>query len=170
MMTQEFKLVPMHRRDLRAVLDIERRIFPEPWSKAVFTSELALRRGRSYRMAKQSHTLAGYMGMMFVEDEAHVTTLGVAPEFQRRRVATILLLDGVARALDNGARHLSLEVAASNERAQTLYRRFGFAPVGVRKGYYPITGEDAFVMWAYDIDGPAYAERLASIRAMVEKL
>jgi len=24
-------------------------------------------------------------------------------------------------------------------------------------------------MWAYDIDGPAYAERLASIRAMVEK-
>jgi hypothetical protein len=40
----------------------------------------------------------------------------------------------------------------------------------VRKGYYPITGEDAFVMWAYDIDGPAYAERLASIRAMVEKL
>ena len=72
-------------------------------------------------------------------------------------------------ALDNGARHLSLEVAASNERAQTLYRRFGFAPVGVRKGYYPITGEDAFVMWAYDIDGPAYAERVASIRAMVEK-
>jgi len=44
----------MHRRDLRAVLDIERRIFPEPWSKAVFTSELALRRGRSYRMASRA--------------------------------------------------------------------------------------------------------------------
>ena len=45
-------------------------------------------------------------------------------------------------------------MAAGNERAQALYRRFGFAPVGVRKGYYPKTGEDAFVMWAYEIDSP----------------
>ena len=56
-------------------------------------------------------------------------------------------------------------MAASNERAQALYRRFGFAPVGVRKNYYPITGEDAYVMWAYDIDSPAYAERMAAIEA-----
>jgi ribosomal-protein-alanine N-acetyltransferase len=62
-----------------------------------------------------------------------------------------------------GVRHLSLEVAANNEPAQTLYRRFGFAPVGVRKNYYPVTGEDALVMWAYDIDTPEYAERLEEL-------
>ncbi len=62
-----------------------------------------------------------------------------------------------------GVRHLSLEVAASNEPAQTLYRRFGFAPVGIRKNYYPITGEDALVMWAYDIDTPDYAQRLEEL-------
>ena len=40
----------------------------------------------------------------------------------------------------------------SNDAAQALYRRFGFAPVGVRRNYYPETGEDALVMWAHDID------------------
>ena len=43
-------------------------------------------------------------------------------------------------------------MAANNEPAQALYRRFGFAPVGVRKNYYPVTGQDALVMWVYDID------------------
>ncbi len=48
-------------------------------------------------------------------------------------------------------------MAANNEPAQALYRRFGFAPVAVRKNYYPVTGEDAFVMWVYDIDCAEYA-------------
>jgi hypothetical protein len=30
----------------------------------------------------------------------------------------------------------------------------------VRKNYYPVTGQDALVMWAYDIDSEEYAHRL----------
>ncbi len=164
-MTPSLSLGNMHRRDLKAVMVIEQEVYPEPWSQAIFNSELALRKGRAYRVAKVGRTIAGYFGLMLVEDEAHVTTIAVSPAFQRQGVATELLLDGARIALDAGCRHLSLEVAASNERAQALYRRFGFAPVGVRKGYYPITGEDAYVMWAYDINTPAYAGRLADIEA-----
>jgi [ribosomal protein S18]-alanine N-acetyltransferase len=163
--TPSLSLGNMHRRDLKAVMVIEQEVYPEPWSQAIFNSELALRKGRAYRVAKVGRTIAGYFGLMLVEDEAHVTTIAVSPAFQRQGVATELLLDGARIALAAGCRHLSLEVAASNERAQALYRRFGFAPVGVRKGYYPITGEDAYVMWAYDINTPAYAERLAGIEA-----
>jgi len=65
----------------------------------------------------------------------------------------------------DGVRHVSLEVAANNEPAQMLYRRFGFAPVGVRKNYYPVTGQDALVMWAYDVDSPEYAARLEALAA-----
>jgi hypothetical protein len=36
-------------------------------------------------------------------------------------------------------------------------------PVGVRKHYY--RDEDAIIMWAHDIDGPEYAERLEGIGA-----
>jgi [ribosomal protein S18]-alanine N-acetyltransferase len=54
-------------------------------------------------------------------------------------------------------------VRMSNSGAQALYQRFGFVPAGIRKGYYHETREDALVMWANDIDTPAYAERLAAI-------
>jgi ribosomal-protein-alanine N-acetyltransferase len=164
---ESLRLSAMRRRDLKEVMIIERQAFPEPWSLAIFHSELALRRGRSYRVARRGRHIVGYRGLMFVEDEAHVTTVAVAPDYQHQGVATVLLLDAVASARSEGARHLSLEVATGNERAQALYRHFGFAPVGVRKNYYPVTGEDAFVMWAYDIDGPAYAERMARIEAEV---
>ena len=52
----------------------------------------------------------------------------------------------------------------SNAAAQALYRRFGFAPVGVRKNYYEGV-EDAIVMWCHDIDSTEYAERLDRLEA-----
>ncbi len=157
------ELVRMRRRDLRRVMAIEQAVFPEPWSHGVFVSELSLRTGRAYRVARIGRETVGYVGMMFVDEEAHVTTVAVAPEHQRRGVGTQIMLGAMRIALEKGARHVSLEVAVGNKRAQALYRRFGFVPVGVRKGYYQLTGEDAFVMWAYDIDSGAYHERLARI-------
>lgn len=161
------RLGPMRRRDLREVMAVERTAFREPWSHTVFSSELALRRGRRYRTARLGRTLVGYSGMMFVDDEAHVTTLAVAEDHRREGIATVLLLDGVRHAVDDGVREVSLEVAAGNEPAQALYRRFGFVPVGIRRKYYPVTGEDAIVMWAYEINSDAYAARLDRLEAAV---
>jgi len=159
----DLRIEKLRRRDLRHVLPIEAAVFPEPWSVGVFNSELALRHGRLYRAAWQGREMAGYIGFMIVDREAHITTIATAPSYQRTGVARTLLIDGIDTLLPMGVKHLSLEVAASNEPAQTLYRRFGFAPVGVRKNYYPVTGEDALVMWAYDIDKPAYARRLEEL-------
>jgi ribosomal-protein-alanine N-acetyltransferase len=44
-----------------------------------------------------------------------------------------------------------------------MYRTFGFAPAGVRKGYYVETNEDAIIMWAHDVDLPEYQARLDEI-------
>jgi [ribosomal protein S18]-alanine N-acetyltransferase len=159
----ELRIEKLKRRDLRHLLPIEATVFPEPWSVGVFNSELALRHGRLYRAAWAGDDMAGYIGFMIVGDEAHITTIATAPAFQRRGVAKTLLIDGIGTLLPMGVKHLSLEVAAHNEPAQTLYRSFGFAPVGVRKNYYPVTGEDALVMWAYDIDTPEYAQRLEEL-------
>ena len=70
-------------------------------------------------------------------------------------------------ALARDARHLTLEVRVGNTGAQELYRQFGFAPAGIRKGYYVETHEDALVMWANDIDSDDYAVRLAGLEAAV---
>ena len=63
---------------------------------------------------------------------------------------------------------VTLEVRASNEPAQTLYRRFGFAPEGVRPRYYRSPTEDALILWVRGIDRPAYEHRLERVRATLD--
>jgi ribosomal-protein-alanine N-acetyltransferase len=163
--TVEVVIAPMRTRDLGGVLRIEEAVFPQPWSHRLFVEELAQRRSRAYRAAWVGRTIVGFAGQMFIDDESHVNNIAVDPGWQGRGLGGVLLADLVHTALDRGARHLTLEVRVGNEPALALYSRFGMAPVGVRRNYYPVTGDDALVMWARDIDSESYAERLASIEA-----
>lgn len=157
------RIVPMRRRQLRSVIRIEEECYPRPWSATLFLSELAQRASRRYTVATLGPMVVGFTGLMVVEDEGHVTTLTVDPPWQHQGVGTALLLDLARAAVGLGLRHLTLEVRASNAHAQVLYRRFGFAPGGIRRNYYAETGEDAIVMWAHDIDSEQYAQRLEGI-------
>jgi ribosomal-protein-alanine N-acetyltransferase len=114
--------------------------------------------------------MAGYIGFLIVDDEAHMTTIATAPAYQRNGVAITMIVDALCTLRAGGVKHISLEVAANNKAAQSLYRRFGFAPVSVRKNYYPVTGQDALVMWVYDIDSEEYALRLDELGAAGFKL
>jgi len=161
------RVAPLRRRHLRSVVRIEEECHARPWSATLFLSEIAQRSSRRYTVATLGPLVVGYCGLMVVDDDGHITTLSVDPAWHRRGIGTVLLLDQARVAPTLGVRHLTLEVRASNDAAQELYRRFGFAPVGVRRGYYAETGEDAIVMWARDIDGEDYRGRLASIEAQL---
>jgi [ribosomal protein S18]-alanine N-acetyltransferase len=157
----------MRRRHIRQVLRIEQQVYPRPWSASVFHSELAqVGESRAYLVAEIGHRLVGYGGLWLTPDGAHITNLAVDPGWQRRQIATRLLLGLAHVARSRDARALTLEVRTSNEAAQALYRRFGFAPAGVRRRYYEGV-EDAIVMWAHDIDQRAYAVRLREIEVSV---
>jgi ribosomal-protein-alanine N-acetyltransferase len=147
----EISIRGAQRRDVPAILDIEKAQFPEPWSRAMLLEEITNTETRRYRVAIEGGALVGYLGAMFILDEGHVNTLATAPASEGHGVATALLEDFLAAAHHRGTRKLSLEVAVGNSRAQDLYRRFGFAPVGVRRRYYERTGEDALVLWR-DLD------------------
>src|SRR3984957_9498613 len=158
-------IAPMRTKDLRGVLRVEKAVFPHPWSHRLFVEELSQRRSRAYRAAWVGHSIVGFAGQMFIDDESHVNNIAVDPQWQGRGLGAVLLLDLIRTALGHGARHLTLEVRVGNQPALALYQRFGMAPVGVRRNYYPVTGEDALIMWARDIDAEDYAERLAAIEA-----
>ena len=160
-------LVAMRRRHLRSVLRIEALVYPRPWTLGLFLSELGLRGTRVYLVARVGGTVAGYAGLMVTAGEGHITTIAVDPPWHRHGIATRLLLALARAARAKGATGLTLEVRTSNLGAQELYRRFGFVPAGIRKGYYAETNEDAIIMWAHDVDLPAYAERLDAIEAGV---
>ena len=164
------EIVPMRRSHLKAVIAIERRIFPSPWSLGLYLSEITQPATRAYYVACVGPEVVGYAGMMVVVGEAHVTNIGVAPEWQRHGVARRLMLQLAREARQRSAQHLTLEVRVSNVGAQALYYEFGFAPAGVRKNYYSEVHEDALVMWAHDIHTDAYHLRLEAIEARLRPL
>ena len=156
-------VTPMRRRHVRSVLRIEEQVYPRPWSMSLFLSELALRTTRAYFVARVGREVVGYAGLMMTAEDGHVTTIAVDPKWHRHKIGTRLLLGLAREAIARGAENLTLEVRLSNKGAQDLYRRFGFSPVGVRKGYYQETNEDALVMWVHEVNTPEYAELLAGL-------
>ena len=159
---------PMRNRHLRAVRRIDRQVYRSPWSTALYLQELAQRDSRLYVVARVQRTIVGYGGLMVVFEDGHVTSVAVDPPWEGRSVGTRLMLALAAGGVAMGCRALTLEVRMSNDRAQELYRRFGFRPAGVRKDYYPEFGEDALVMWAHDVHLPPYQEKLAAIAATID--
>ncbi len=149
------------RRDVPGILEIEEAQFPEPWSRGMLLDEMANVATRRYTVAEEDGIILGYCGVMFVLSELHVNTLGTRPGHEGRGVATALLQDALADAATRQVATALLEVAVSNQRAQRLYQRFGFAPVSVRKRYYQKTGEDALVMFAHLTGAPAGGPTLA---------
>jgi [ribosomal protein S18]-alanine N-acetyltransferase len=161
-------IVPMRRRHVRSVLGIETQVYPRPWTMSLFLSELGLRATRTYFVAKVGRDVVGYAGLMVTVDEGHVTTIAVDPAWHRHHIGTRLLLAVTREALARELSALTLEVRVSNDAAQEMYRRFGFRAVGVRKGYYAETNEDAVVMWARHIDTPEHAALLDTIERGID--
>lgn len=162
---QAVVVVPMRMWHLRAVHAIDVQVYPTPWSYPLLRQELALRGTRCHLVAEVGSTVVGHAGIMYVVDEGHITTVAVDPAWQGRGIGVRLMLALTRHALARPVRALTLEVRVSNTKAIALYRRFGYAPAGVRPNYYTDVPEDALIMWAHDVHHPAYAERIRGIEA-----
>lgn len=133
--------------DLPDVLAIEREVFPEDaWTDRMFASELGQPGTRYYIVAEADGVIAGYAGLSTAGNQADVQTIAVRADRQGMGIGTALLRELIAAARNRGCRELFLDVRADNDRARRLYRRTGFAEVGVRRGYYQAAGVDAIVM------------------------
>jgi ribosomal-protein-alanine N-acetyltransferase len=156
-------IVPMTPDHLPEVMAIDAQCYPIPWSRDVYESELSRTDDRLYLIAHLNRVV-GHAGVAFEEDEAHITTVTVAPDCRGQGIGARLLL-ALALAARRRKTSLALEVAADNPTAQSLYRRFGLAPVGIQRGYYADMGlsPDAVVMRADNIHQTDYANRLIKI-------
>jgi [ribosomal protein S18]-alanine N-acetyltransferase len=134
-------------KDIDAVLEVERQSFTTPWSRSAFEAEIDENDLACYLVVIRGDQLIGYGGMWIILDEAHVTNIAILPNYRGHGFGRKLLTELVACAWERGARRMTLEVRASNERAQYLYTEMGFVRCGVRKGYYSDTREDALIMW-----------------------
>jgi ribosomal-protein-alanine N-acetyltransferase len=141
-------LRPMASGDVPAVAKLEVALFgEEAWSPDMLASELAGEPAKYYLVAADEGVIAGYAGMLAPGGgQADVLTVGVAQDRWGEGIGTALLEDLLAEAGRRGCTEVFLEVRTDNDRAQHLYRRHGFAGVGLRRGYYQPSGADALVM------------------------
>ena len=141
-------LVPMTLGDVDAVVTVEVAAYAFPWTRGNFIDSLAA--GYVARVLEgPAGRVAGYFIAMEGVDEMHLLNLTVAPSEQGHGHARRLLDALVALCRERSAQQLWLEVRESNERARSLYRRYGFKHIGMRPGYYPAgqgRREDAVVM------------------------
>jgi ribosomal-protein-alanine N-acetyltransferase len=154
---------PMRRRHLPAVMRIEHGAHPRPWTLGIFNSELAHGDARYYAVLRARGKIAGYGGLMFVADEAHVTNIAIASASRRQGLGSLLLAHLAQEASRRRCVAMTLEVRMGNVGAQQLYRNFGFVSSGIRPNYYPETGEDALIMWLYELLSPQVQGHLEAL-------
>jgi ribosomal-protein-alanine N-acetyltransferase len=141
-------LLPMAVQLLDAVVGIEVRAYPFPWSRANFVDSIAAGH-LTHCLVAPDGELLGYQVAMAGFEEWHLLNVTISPDHQGRGLATQLLHRLIDHARSTGAEWLWLEVRPSNVRARRLYAHLGFAEIGVRRGYYPDAAgrrEDALVL------------------------
>ncbi|MCY0907610.1 MAG: ribosomal protein S18-alanine N-acetyltransferase [Sulfobacillus thermotolerans] len=137
----------MYMADLDAVMGIEAHSFPTPWSRNAFQTELLENTFATYLVVEFHGQVVAYGGMWVILDEAHVTNIAVHPDFRGHHLGETIMTGLMARAKALGVVRMTLEVRRGNTVAQNLYNKLGFVQLGVRRGYYTDTHEDAFIMW-----------------------
>ncbi|MGA6155807.1 ribosomal protein S18-alanine N-acetyltransferase [Stenotrophomonas sp. NPDC087984] len=148
--------------DLDRVMELEEELFPEDaWSRGMFWSELAHARGRDttrhYVVAESGPRLVGYAGLAVFDRTGDVQTIAAARDHWGTGLGARLLTDLLTAATAFECREVLLEVRVDNARAQRLYERFGFEPIGIRRGYYQPGNVDALVMRLSDPAAPGVA-------------
>ena len=95
-----------------------------------------------------------------IVEEAHITLLGIHPDYRWQGLGQLLLYVLLKDACQRKLKWATLEVKVNNSPAISLYKKFGFKIVGKRKGYYQQTGEDALVLWNKDLEKPEFSQHL----------
>jgi ribosomal-protein-alanine N-acetyltransferase len=187
-----YTIRPMEPGDIPAVVAIDRLSFPTPWSASSYLYEIG-HRGQSYfyvllepqandpappaprlhrwlrglaSLPQEGSRVIGYMGLRRRGPGAHISTIAVHPDWLGRGLGELLLLTAMEQAQKLRLDPVTLEVRASNQVAQQLYRKYGFRYKGVHQGYYR-DGEDAWLM-KVEISQDAYRARLAELRQALE--
>ena len=144
-----YSIEPMRERDLIDVVEIEETSGLNRWGYDAYRRELFTNPNSIMIVARNLVPGPGVIGFFagwIVEDELHVNNVASHREYRRIGVGRSLMESAIDEGGRRGVAFVILEVRASNEGAQLLYRDLGFNIVGRRREYYRLPTEDALVM------------------------
>ena len=146
---KSYSVDPMRERDLVEVVDIEETSGLNRWGYDAYRRELFTNPNSIMLVARNlipGESVIGFFAGWIVEDELHVNNVAAHRDYRRIGVGRSLMEAAIDEASRRGVTHVILEVRASNEAAQLLYRDLGFTFIGRRRDYYRLPTEDALVM------------------------
>ena len=133
------------------IMALDQICFGGIWSKAGYEREISSPNSTILllflRQDNYTEKLIGLGCLWSIVEEAHITLLGIHPNYHRQGLGQLLLYALLQDAADRKLERATLEVKTTNDAAIALYEKFGFQIAGKRKNYYPKTGEDAFILW-----------------------
>ena len=134
--------------DIPDVLIIERFSFPNPWKQAAFIGEVynSPISHPIVLVSRPENKILGYVIYWQIKEEIQINNIALHPSYRGRGLANKMMEFVFKRVIPDGARSIILEVRPSNSTALSLYKKYGFSVLGVRKGYYINPEEDAIVM------------------------
>ena len=106
----------------------------------------------------------GYVGTWFLTDEAHITAIAVSEQWQGQGLGELLLIGAIEESMRRGSRMVTLEARISNNKALSLYKKYGFIRTGTRKGYYSDNKEDAAIMETDPIPSLGFQTRFSHLK------
>ncbi len=108
--------------------------------------------------------IVGFSGIWVMAGEAHLTNIAVRKDYQHQGIGELLLISVIDLAQELNAEFMTLEVRASNTVAQSLYRKYGFTQVGLRRGYYRDNHEDAIIMSTPSFTAASFRRRFQQLK------
>ena len=111
-----------------------------------------------------SDPILGFVGIKLIVDEAHVTSIAVSESHRGQSIGELLIVASIDLALQEKSSVVTLEARVSNNVAQSLYEKYGFQRMGVRKRYYSDNGEDAVIMTTRLIHSAEYQEMFKGLK------
>jgi len=147
-----YTIEPMQERDLIEVVEIEETTGLNRWGYDAYRRELfknpnsIMLVARDLISAAPDTRILGFFAGWMVADELHINNIAARRGNRRRGIGQSLMEAAIEEGRFRGVRFILLEVRASNEPAQSLYRKLGFHYIGRRRDYYRPPAEDAMVM------------------------
>ena len=108
--------------------------------------------------------IIGFAGFWIMAEEAHLTNIAVREMHRHQGIGELLLISVIDLAVELKAHMITLEVRASNTAAQSLYSKYGFTQVGLRRGYYTDNREDAVIMSTENITSASFQACLNQLK------
>lgn len=142
----DIKVSEIKCEDLDDLMEVNNLSFNIPWSRESFESEINNKLAH-YFVAHVDNKAIGFGGMWIIIDEGHITNIAVHPNYRGTGIGDSILKAMLDYCSSKEVKAMTLEVRASNTRAQNLYTKHGFIEEAIRKKYYEDNGEDAILMW-----------------------